>query len=204
MPTVKIVPFPGAPGPQGPRGLQGIQGEVGLTGPMGPRGEVGPAGPQGETGSVGPQGDVGPAGPQGEPGESLSFPEPVSWTPVLSGTGFTQSSNIATGTYMKYGKMVVVDLNVPFTNVTNFGTGQYNITIPFPSARHTDIFGGTLHDTSTTSFYTLKGHVDEGQSSVSLWFLSGAAKDEVFDHNSPIILSTTDLFHMSFIYEASE
>lgn len=47
MPTVSIVPFPGAPGPQGPRGLQGIQGETGLTGPIGPAGQV----PSGATGT---------------------------------------------------------------------------------------------------------------------------------------------------------
>lgn len=40
MPTIKVVPFPGAPGPQGPRGFQGIQGEQGLTGPMGPAGDA--------------------------------------------------------------------------------------------------------------------------------------------------------------------
>jgi hypothetical protein len=132
------------------------------------------------------------------------FPEPVAWIPVLSGTGLTQSSNPATGTYMKYGRMVVVDVNVPFSNVTNFGTGQYSLTLPFPSARHTDIFGGTLHDVSANDFYTIKGHADEGESKTTLWYLSGATKDEIFKYNTPVILNTTDFFHMSFIYEATE
>jgi hypothetical protein len=69
MPTVKIVPFPGAPGPQGPRGLQGIQGETGLTGPIGPAGPAGAdstvPGPQGLQGETGPQGPAGPAGADG-------------------------------------------------------------------------------------------------------------------------------------------
>jgi hypothetical protein len=39
MPTVKIVPFPGAPGPRGEQGPRGYQGETGLTGPQGPAGE---------------------------------------------------------------------------------------------------------------------------------------------------------------------
>jgi hypothetical protein len=191
MPTIKIVPFPGAPGPQGPRGLQGIQGETGLTGPIG------------ATGPTGPQGAQGVQGVQGEPGPALTFPDPVAWTPVLSATNFAQTSNPATGDYMKYGRMVVTTLNVPFSNVTNFGTGQYSINLPFPAVRHSDMFGGTLHDTNTNSFYTIKGHVNAGESTMTLWYLSVVTKDAEFDNNSPFLLDTSDLFHMSFIYETN-
>ena len=176
MPTIKIVPFPGAPGPQGPRGLQGIQGEQGLTGPM---------------------------GPAGEPGESFVFPDPEAWTPVLSATGFSQTSNPATGNYMRYGKMVVANLTVPFSNVTNFGTGQYSVTLPFAAAKHTDIWAGTLHNTSSNDFYSIKGHINAGESTMTLWYIAGDSKDERFDYNSPIILGTDDLFHMNFIYETN-
>tara|TARA_B110000977_G_scaffold39683_1_gene53275 strand:+ start:2171 stop:2443 length:273 start_codon:yes stop_codon:yes gene_type:complete len=55
MPTVNIVPFPGAPGAVGPRGVQGIPGDRGLTGPIGPIGETGEVG---EIGAVGPTGDA--------------------------------------------------------------------------------------------------------------------------------------------------
>lgn len=180
MPTIKIVPMPGVPGPRGPQGEQGprgYQGDPGLTGPM---------------------------GPQGEPGTSVTFPDPVDWTPVVSATGFSQTSNPATGHYFKYGKMVVVNMNVPFSNVTNFGTGQYSVNLPFPAAHHMDIFGGTIHDTSTNSFYTVKGHANEGASQITLWYLSIVTKDAEFDHNSPFELDTTDLFHMNFIYETTE
>lgn len=162
MPTVKIVPFPGAPGPQG---------------------------------------EPGPAGPQGPAGTAASFPAPISWTPVLSATGFTQSANPATGNYIKYGRIVHVNLNVPLNNVTNFGTGQYSITLPFTSYQHTDIWAGTIHDTNTGSFYSIKGHIDANSSVMTLWYLSTISKDEPFDFNSPFTLDNTDLFHMSFAYE---
>lgn len=133
------------------------------------------------------------------------FPEPVSWTPVVSGTGFVQSSNPATGDYMKYGRMVVVNLLVPFTNVVDFGTGQYSVTLPFTANHHTDVFAGSIHNTGpSVDHYSLKGHMSEGSNLMTLWYISGASKDEPFDHNSPITLNTTDLFHMSFIYETSE
>ncbi len=159
---------------------------VSVPGPQGPRGY---------------QGETGLAGPQGPAGADAVFPEPVEWTPVLSNNGFVQSSNISHGHYYKYGRMTVVNLNVPFSNVTNFGTGQYSLTLPFAAATHMDIFGGTLHDTSTNSFYTIKGHVEANSNVMTLWYLSVVTKDAEFDHNSPFELDTTDLFHMNFIYE---
>lgn len=39
MPTIKIVPFPGAPGPSGPQGPRGYQGDPGL--PFTPTGATG-------------------------------------------------------------------------------------------------------------------------------------------------------------------
>jgi len=189
MPTVKIVPFPGHSGPTGPQGPRGYQGEVGLTGSQGP------TGPTGAAGATGPQGATGPAG---------AFPEPVDWTPVLSATNFTQSSNPATGHYIKYGKMVFCHMNVPLTNVTNFGTGLYSINLPFPVSHHMTIDSGTLHDVDTNSFYSLRGHVQNAeQSFMTLWYQSVVTKDAEFDFNSPILLTTSDYFHFDFAYETS-
>jgi hypothetical protein len=100
--------------------------------------------------------------------------------------------------------MVVVHMEVPFSNVTNFGTGIYSLTLPFPVARHMDMYAGTLHDADTNSFYTLKGHVETaGASSMTLWYQSVVTKDAEFDVNSPILLTTSDFFHMNFIYETT-
>lgn len=186
MPTIKIVPMPG----------------LSVPGPIGSQGPTGPTGPTGLTGATGP---VGATGPQGVPGQDLTFPEPISWTPVVTGTGFQQSSNPATGTYLKYGSMVVLRVSVPFSNVTNFGTGQYHINLPFPAKHHADVFAGSVHNTgSPTYHYSLKGHLEQGTSLMSLWYIGGTARDEVFDYNSPITLNTTDLFHMNFMYEIQE
>jgi hypothetical protein len=174
MPTVKIVPFPGSPGP---RGLQG------------------PAGPQG------PQGAQGPQGVAGTP---ATFPNAVSWTPELSGVGFAQSSNPATGTYIKMNDLVHINMNIPLTNVTNFGTDQYYVLLPFASSVHSDVWGGTIHDTNVGDFYSIKGHIDQGSRLLSLWYVSSIAKDEPMDYNSPFPLDNTDLFHMSFMYTTSE
>lgn len=152
-------------------------------------------------GPAGQQGVPGPQGPQGDPAV-FEFPGAVSWIPVVSGEGFTQTSNLATGTYLNYGPMVVVNLYVPFTNVTDFGTGQYSVTLPFPAKNHTDVFAGSIHNTgANTDHYSLKGHLSANSQSMTLWYISGSSKDEPFKHNAPITVNTTDLFHMHFIYE---
>lgn len=194
MPTIKIVPFPGAPGPQGPRGLQGVAGETGLTGPIGPVGPAGPAGP------------AGPQGIQGVPGQDATFPGEVSWTPVLTSAdgNFIQSSNPATGHYIKYGKMVFCHMNIPFSNVTNFGTGLYSVNLPLPVSHHMTVDHGTLHDVDTNSFYALRGHVlNAGDSTMQLWYQSIVTKDAEFDNNSPVTLTTDDFLHFDFTYETT-
>jgi hypothetical protein len=133
-----------------------------------------------------------------------AFPQPVSWTPVLSATGFFQTSNPSTGTYLKYGRMVVVNLLIPFSEVTDFGTGQYSVTLPFSSNFHQDVVAGSLHNTNANAHYTVKGHLGESSNVMTIWYISGASRDEPFTHNSPISLDETDLFHMSFIYETDE
>lgn len=132
---------------------------------------------------------------------SAFAPEPAPWTPVLVGTGFAQSSNPATGSFMHFGKLAVVNLTIPFSAVTSFGTGQYSVNLPVAAANHTDLWAGTLHNTSSSDYYSIKGHVDAASSTMTLWAIASTLKDEPFTYNYPIVLDTTDLFHMSFIYE---
>jgi hypothetical protein len=129
-------------------------------------------------------------------------PTPISYTPVWSGTGLTQSSNLATGTYFDYGQMVVVQITVPMTNVTHFGTGAYSVTLPKQSALHANAWGGTIHDTSLSRYYSIKGHLEPNSNVCSLWFLNQSSQDQTFAATTPFILATDDLFHINFIYQA--
>jgi hypothetical protein len=125
-----------------------------------------------------------------------------SYNPVWSGTGLTFTGTPVTGAYIKMGKLVTVQIDVLFTNVTNFGTGQYSLTIPFTSKYHTDVYGGSIHnvDPSGTDHYSIKGHLAPSSSNMTIWSIGSSAKDEPFDHNSPFVLTTGDKFHMSFSY----
>lgn len=124
-----------------------------------------------------------------------------SYNPVWSGTGLTFTGTPATGSYVKIGNFILVQIDVLFTTVTNFGTGQYSLTIPFASKYHTDVFGGSIHDVNATvDHYSIKGHLSPSSSSMTVWNLKSSAQDEPFDHNSPFVLTTNDKFHMSFSY----
>ena len=125
----------------------------------------------------------------------------TSYNPVWSGTGLAFTGTPAVGSYVKVGSVVTVQIDVEFDNVSNFGTGQYSLTLPFNSRYHTDVYGGSVHDVdATTDHYSLKGHLATSSSAMTIWSLKSSAQDEPFDNNSPMVLTTADKFHMSFTY----
>lgn len=155
----------------------------------------------GGLGPAGPAGPVGPQGPSGVDGAVATFSNISAWTPIFAGEGLVQSSNLATGTYVEMGKLVHVTITIPFSNISSFGSGQYSVSLPFPSARHGDVFAGSLHDTDSLKFYSLKGHHEANSEEMSLWILGASSFDEPFSQTIPTLLDNTDLIHLSFIYE---
>lgn len=124
------------------------------------------------------------------------------YSPVWSGTGLAYTGTPATGYYVKLGKVITVQIDVEFDNVTNFGTGQYSLTLPIDSMYHTDVYGGSVHDITNqgTDHYSIKGHLSANSSSFTIWNIKSSAADEPFDHNSPFNLTVADKFHMCFTY----
>ena len=124
------------------------------------------------------------------------------YVPVWSGTGLTYTGTPATGYYIKIGNLIQVQIDVVFTDVTNFGTGAYSLTIPIASKYHTDVYGGSVHDITPTGIdhYSLKGHLSPSSTTMTIWDMASASKDEPMDHNSPFNLAVADRFHMSFSY----
>jgi hypothetical protein len=124
-----------------------------------------------------------------------------SYSPVWSGTGLAFTGTPATGSYVKIGNFVMVQIDVIFTTVTNFGTGQYSLTLPIASKYHTDVYGGSAHDTlPNLKHYSLKGHLIPSSTAMTLWQHAGSSEDVPMDHGVPFNLTTADKFHMSFSY----
>lgn len=174
MPTIKIVPFPGAPGPRGEQGPRGYQGDTGLTGPAGADAEV----PSETSFSVN--------------GGSLGTAPTFNGAPLFSGS------------YVKTGPLVHFQIQVDMSNITSFGTGQYYVDLPFLSKYAYVMRNGHIHDESTGDDYGISGHVAAGQSRLTLSYTNSNGADALFDHNSPVTLSTADHFHIGGTYITTE
>jgi hypothetical protein len=285
MPTIKIVPFPGAPGPRGAQGPRGYQGDIGLTGPQGEPGEQGIAGlegPQGPAGADGADGqtpdlssyagDILPAadniyvlGNSENRWKSISIGEGTIYItdatlgtevgltidngvffidgiaqaqlPDLAVTNLTFADNtvqttayvsensgvptetsftvsggttgaqptfngspLFSGTYVKTGSLVHFQIQVDMNNITNFGTGQYYVDLPFAAKYGYQFKEGCLHDISASNQYAIGGHVSAGASRLFLTYTGSNGQDELFDHDSPVSLNVADNFHISGTY----
>jgi hypothetical protein len=127
----------------------------------------------------------------------------VPYTPVFSGTGLTFTGTPATGTYIKIGNLIHFRIKVVCTTVTNFGTGQYHLTLPFPPVTDYVFRDGGFHDFSTGNHHAISADSEPGTNVISLWHPGSSAKDIFFDHNTPLIIQTQDYFYVSGTYEAA-
>ena len=120
--------------------------------------------------------------------------------PYFQDTNVTPDYINAKGRYYTVGELVYIEFRVEFTNVTNFGTGQYFIILPFESATDCSIVGGTIHDVSLGHQYTLKGDLDKDSKIMKLFSVGGGSRDLAFAHNHPINIATDDYIHFQGWY----
>lgn len=69
--------------------------------------------------------------------DGVLTPTAVRWSPVFSATGMTFTGSGTTyptynSYFVKAGQLVSFWITIDFTTVTNFGTGQYKVQMPFP------------------------------------------------------------------------
>lgn len=144
-----------------------------------------------------------PKGADGADGQDAEAVSETSFT-VNGGTLGDQptfnGAPLFSGTYVKTGPLVHFQIQVDMDNITNFGTGQYYVDLPFPSKYGYQVKQGCLHDISTGKQYAIGGHVYAGQSQLGLTFTNSSGQDEDFDHNSPVTLAIADNFHIAGTY----
>lgn len=104
------------------------------------------------------------------------------------------------GTYVKTGPLVHFQIQVDMDNITDFGTGQYAVTLPFNAKYAYQFKDGCLHDISTGNQYNIGGHVAAGSSNLLLTTIGSNGQDEIFTHNTPVTLNVADNFHIAGTY----
>jgi hypothetical protein len=109
--------------------------------------------------------------------------------------------------YIKWGNLCHFNIFVDFDNITDFGTGRYFLTLPFPAKREIKFGDGCLHQPSTGREYQMRGSVLEGSSDLLL-STTDVVGQRVFDANftstTPFTLTTDDYFHIAGTYEIVE
>jgi hypothetical protein len=132
--------------------------------------------------------------------EINGFSDIQTYTPIWTGTGLEYTGNPTTDSYVKIGSLVHFTINVDCTTVTNFGTGQYSITLPFAASVPYAFRDGQAYDTSATQHYRILGEGIPSSDAMLLWY-GGTTNDLAFKYNTPInTLATNDYWYISGTY----
>lgn len=123
------------------------------------------------------------------------------------GTQPTFSGPAISGSYTRFGDMIHFGIDVVFTNITSFGTGQYYLTLPYNSRRNYELRDGCVHRASDGAQFHISGHVLAGSN--VLWLSSGdkiasGIQDVDFTATFPFTLTTADFFHIAGTIEIQE
>ena len=89
------------------------------------------------------------------------------FNPLFTDASGTTTGALVTGYYTLLNPLTCFyRVYIDFSTCTNFGTGQYQITLPFPSVQTMRQAGGTLHQTSGNSLYHIAGITDISVSNI--------------------------------------
>lgn len=123
----------------------------------------------------------------------------ITYTPTWSATGLTFTGTPAVGRYSRVGKMITYNIQVNCATVTNFGTGQYTITLPtgLPSG-YSFLHTGGLHKNSV--HYSLLADLGAGSTTIELHHPAANGTMDIFSYNKPTVLTTTSNWYISGTY----
>jgi hypothetical protein len=131
---------------------------------------------------------IGPTGPTGVTGPA-GVPEVTSFTPVWGGTGLTAVGSPGAGIYTKYGQDVNATITVNMTNVTNFGSGQYTISLPVvPIGAGEILIPGTVSVGGVS--YNIVAVASGGSAIANLWYMGTNGLRTAMTATAPITLTT--------------
>lgn len=126
--------------------------------------------------------------------------ETKTWTPVFSGTGLVYTGTPAVGNYVQIGKLIHFNIRVSLSNVSNFGTGQYHLTLPVASAYHYAFRDGGLHHPAQNYHFQLMADAEPNSTDLELYYTAPNGLDGAADYNSPHALSTDDFLYVGGTY----
>ncbi len=131
--------------------------------------------------------------------------EQVDFESDINATGLVYTNNPVTfAKYVKVGPMCFIRIRVDNTHVTNFGSGAYTLTLPFPAVEHMGVFGGMYHDVSTGKKHMIMGQTEQGNIILSLYSLNNQVEMQEVNHNHPVTQNAADYWHIEGWYEVED
>ncbi len=174
----------------------------------------------GPIGATGPTGPTGATGPQGPTGPALN-PVAVRWSPTFQATGLTFTG---TGTtyptynsyYIKIGQLVTFNIKIDMTTVTNFGTGQFKVDLPFvpiaSAANHFSMWGwvnpALPPDELNGHIQMVADHLPGSQTLDMHWLKETTANpkpliESPLSQGTPTTFTTASIFYVNGTYIAA-
>jgi len=97
----------------------------------------------------------------------------------------------------RIGKMITANASITFTNVTNFGTGQYYFDLPasIPARAHDLAASGFLTVGGTT--YTIFGTLGKTDTKMYLWHPTSNGGSDTVTYNKPAVLTTSAVMNIT-------
>lgn len=147
---------------------------------------------------------------------------PVRYSPVFSATGLTfTGSGITYPTYNSYyvkvGQQVTFNIEVQFTTVTNFGTGQFKVELPFmPLSGMSNHFPAWCWVNPALPADALNGHIileaDHIPNSKTLdihWVQATTAEpkpiiEKMLIQGDPVTFTTSSIMYVNGTYISAE
>lgn len=183
-------------------------------------------------GQPGPTGATGPGVPAGgTAGQFLTKingtdyntqwtnpPTAVRWSPTFQATGLTFTGTGSTyptynSYYVKSGQLVTFWIQIDMTTVTNFGTGQFKVDLPFaPLATAANHFSGWLWVNPALPADDLNGHIQivadhiTGSQTLDFHWLQAATSnpkpviETLLSQNTPVTLTTVSRLYVNGTY----
>lgn len=140
---------------------------------------------------------ISPISTGGITGKTL--PYSPTWTTVNNNLAPTNGgTGGVTGKYCLVGDLVFFTVTFVFTNITNFGTGQYTLTLPYAPSHDCAFRQGGLHGNSV--HYPLMLDIDAGSIVGDLWYIRSNGHDEPWTKTDPHTLTTSDFAYISGMY----
>ena len=125
----------------------------------------------------------------------------IAFTSTWSGTGLTFTGTPATGHYSRVGKMIFFQIRVSCATVTNFGTGNYSLTLPAGlTPNMSSLVNGGLHHVATGEHYLIYMDIGSGSTNTELYYPQANGTMARMDYNSPHALQTADFFYFNGMY----